>query len=138
MSNGFLIMSCAAVLMLSMSGNASAANPTEGTSDKGPAKARKEVVAEYRATDLMDLRVRNPQNEELGIISELLVDKQGRISHVVLQAGGLLGMGEHRYAIPWDRVKFGKNRQEAVVDVAKERLGTEFSAFEPKEEEDSS
>jgi sporulation protein YlmC with PRC-barrel domain len=90
-------------------------------------------AGQYLATSLMEMRVKNGQNEELGVISELLIDKQGRVSHVVLQEGGLLGMGEHRYAVPWSRVKIGDDRKTALIDVTKERLAAEFSAFEPQE-----
>jgi sporulation protein YlmC with PRC-barrel domain len=92
---------------------------------------------QYRATSLMELRVTNAKKEELGTISELLIDKQGRVSHVVLQEGGLLGMGENRYVVPWNRIRIGAGDNVAVLDVAKDRLASEFSAFEPEEQGDA-
>lgn len=55
-----------------------------------------------RASDIMDLEVRNPQDEELGNVDDLVIDLQtGRIRYVAMSVGGVLGVGGDLYAVPW-------------------------------------
>jgi sporulation protein YlmC with PRC-barrel domain len=60
-----------------------------------------------RARDLTGLSVYNPSNESLGKIEDLVVDPQnGRIRYAVLSFGGVLGMGDKYFAIPWRKLAF--------------------------------
>ena len=60
----------------------------------------------WRASKLVGLSVYNDNNESLGSINDLLMDKDGNIKGVVLGVGGFLGVGEHLVAIAFDKVKF--------------------------------
>jgi hypothetical protein len=52
------------------------------------------------------LSVYNDNNESVGSINEILMDKSGDIKAVVIGVGGVLGVGEHLVAVPFDKVKF--------------------------------
>jgi sporulation protein YlmC with PRC-barrel domain len=60
----------------------------------------------WRASKLMGLDVYNEANEKLGDVNELILDKDGKISAVVIGVGGFLGMGEHDIAVTMDKLKF--------------------------------
>ena len=60
----------------------------------------------WRASKVVGLSVYNDNNESLGSINDLLMDKNGNIKAVVLGVGGFLGVGEHLVAVPFDRIKF--------------------------------
>jgi sporulation protein YlmC with PRC-barrel domain len=60
----------------------------------------------WRGSKLVGLNVYNDNNESLGSINDLLVDKSGNIKGVVIGVGGFLGVGEHLVALPFDKVKF--------------------------------
>ena len=60
----------------------------------------------WRASKLMGLDVYNEANEKLGDINELILDKNGKVSAVVIGVGGFLGMGEHDIAVSMDKLKF--------------------------------
>jgi sporulation protein YlmC with PRC-barrel domain len=60
----------------------------------------------WRATKLIGLNVYNEANEKLGDVNELLVDKGGKVTAVVIGVGGFLGMGEHDIAVSMDKLKF--------------------------------
>jgi hypothetical protein len=55
---------------------------------------------------VVGLSVYNDNNESLGSINDMLMDKSGNIKAVVLGVGGFLGVGEHLVAVPFDKVKF--------------------------------
>jgi sporulation protein YlmC with PRC-barrel domain len=60
----------------------------------------------WRASKVVGLSVYNDNNESLGAINDLLMDKSGNIKAVVIGVGGFLGVGEHLVAIPMDKIKF--------------------------------
>jgi sporulation protein YlmC with PRC-barrel domain len=60
----------------------------------------------WRASKLMGLDVYNEANEKLGDINELILDKDGKVSAIVIGVGGFLGMGEHDIAVTMDKLKF--------------------------------
>jgi sporulation protein YlmC with PRC-barrel domain len=60
----------------------------------------------WRASKLMGLDVYNDQNEKLGDISEILVDKTGKIDGVVIGVGGFLGMGQHDIKVEMSKLRF--------------------------------
>jgi sporulation protein YlmC with PRC-barrel domain len=55
-----------------------------------------------RAYQMLGMNVYNDQNQKLGDIDDMvLTGGQNRISYAVLSRGGVLGMGDKLFAIPW-------------------------------------
>jgi sporulation protein YlmC with PRC-barrel domain len=63
-------------------------------------------AGEWRASKLIGLNIYNEQNEKLGDINEILVDKAGKVDGVVIGVGGFLGMGEHDIKVSMDKLQF--------------------------------
>jgi sporulation protein YlmC with PRC-barrel domain len=85
---------------------ASAQTPTTGDRATGSSISSSEVKGDWRASKVVGLNVYNDNNESLGSINDLLMDKSGNIKAVVLGVGGFLGVGAHLVAVPLDKVKF--------------------------------
>jgi len=65
----------------------------------------------------------NAQNEDLGIIEDLVLDAgAGRIAYAVLSFGGFLGLGEKYFAIPWNAFHFNPSEDHAVLNLDKKQL----------------
>jgi sporulation protein YlmC with PRC-barrel domain len=60
----------------------------------------------WRSSKLIGLNVYNDQNEKLGDISEILLDKSGKVDGIVIGVGGFLGMGRHDILVKMDKLKF--------------------------------
>ena len=60
----------------------------------------------WRSSKLIGLNVYNDQNEKLGDISEILLDKSGKVEGVVIGVGGFLGMGQHDIKVDMAKLKF--------------------------------
>jgi len=60
----------------------------------------------WRASKLVGLNVYNDQNEKLGDISELLLDKSGKVEGVVIGVGGFLGIGQNDIKVEMSKLKF--------------------------------
>jgi sporulation protein YlmC with PRC-barrel domain len=61
---------------------------------------------DWRASKVVGLNVYNNNNESIGSINDLLMDKSGNIKGVVIGVGGFLGVGEHLVAVAFDQIKF--------------------------------
>jgi sporulation protein YlmC with PRC-barrel domain len=66
----------------------------------------KEAAGEWRASRMVGLNVYNDENEKIGSIAELIVDRSGKLEAVVVGAGGFLGLGERDVAIPYGRISW--------------------------------
>ncbi len=75
------------------------------------------------ATTIIGDKVINPQGEHLGEIKELMIDLDlGRVAYAVLSFGGVMGMGEKLFAIPFQALQLRPDRHEFVLNVDKEKL----------------
>ena len=61
---------------------------------------------DWRASKVVGLNVYNDNNEKIGSINDILMDKGGNVKAAVISVGGFLGMGAHLVAISFDKVKF--------------------------------
>ena len=61
---------------------------------------------DWRTSKVVGLNVYNDSNESVGSINDLLTDKSGNIKAAVISVGGVLGVGAHLVAIPFDKIKF--------------------------------
>ena len=67
--------------------------------------------------------VRNPQNENLGKVEDLMIDlENGRIAYCVVSFGGFLGMGDKLFAVPWPAMTLDMEEHAFILDVPKDRL----------------
>ena len=61
-------------------------------------------AAELTADKLEGARVFGPNDEDVGEINRLVLNKSGQIERVVLDVGGFLGMGERQIAVTLDEL----------------------------------
>jgi sporulation protein YlmC with PRC-barrel domain len=84
---------------------------------------QEETVSLMRISDIRDTRIRNPEGEDLGDLTDIAIDREsGRIIYAVLSYGGILGFGEKHFAIPWEAVRTHPGERVFVVDVDKRTL----------------
>ena len=86
----------ATVVAISMLVSTAALAQTQTASDKG----------QWQASKLIHMNVYNAQNEKIGDIKELMLDKNGKVNTVAIGVGGFLGMGERDVAVKFDQLKW--------------------------------
>jgi sporulation protein YlmC with PRC-barrel domain len=64
-----------------------------------------------RGSKLMGIDVYGADNQKIGDIDEVLVDRQGKIHGLVVGVGGFLGIGQKDVAIPFDQVQWMSNQE---------------------------
>ena len=68
-------------------------------------------------------KVRNPQGEDLGNIEHIMIDVPiGRVAYAVLSFGGLFGIGDKLFAIPWAALQLDTDNKCFVLSTPKEKL----------------
>jgi sporulation protein YlmC with PRC-barrel domain len=76
------------------------------------------------ASKLIGLDVQSPEDQKVGDIGEVVLDKEGQVEGVVVDVGGFLGIATHPVLLDWKDVTLasqdGKDR--AVVNLTKEKL----------------
>lgn len=67
--------------------------------------------------------VKNREGEELGKIEEIMLDTYtGNIGYAVLSFGGLFGLGDKLFAIPWNAMEIDTSNKCVVLNLDKSRL----------------
>jgi sporulation protein YlmC with PRC-barrel domain len=75
------------------------------------------------ASSLTGDRVRNPAGEDLGNIEEITLDlESGQIAYAVLSFGGLLGIGDKLFAVPWSAMRLDQAEHEFLLDIDRKTL----------------
>jgi sporulation protein YlmC with PRC-barrel domain len=65
----------------------------------------------------------NAQGEDLGEIKDIMIDvPSGRVAYAVLSFGGILGMGDKLFAIPWQALQLDPENHRFILNADKERL----------------
>jgi len=72
-------------------------------------------------TTIKGSKVVNVKEEHLGKIEEIMIDSErGRVAYAVLSFGGLLGIGNKKFAISWESLE--RNRDDYILRVDKSVL----------------
>jgi hypothetical protein len=75
------------------------------------------------ADTLLGNDVYNRGGESLGDIKELMIDMAGgRVAYAVLSFGGLMGMGDKLFAVPWAALSLDTANKRFTLDVSKDTL----------------
>lgn len=89
----------------------------KNTNKRGPGPAL------MGAHTLIGEDVVNTQNENLGDIKEIMLDmRTGKIAYAVLSFGGVFGIGEKLFAVPWTSLTLDTENKSFVLNASKEQL----------------
>jgi hypothetical protein len=82
-----------------------------------------ETVALIAADKVEGTPVFNADDEKLGSIAKLMIDKRsGQVSYAVMSFGGFLGVGEILHPLPWAALTYDVDRNGYVLNVTREQL----------------
>ena len=105
-----------AALVICAMASPMAAHAQETSKEAAPVAAS----GQWRASKLIGVNVYNDQNEKLGEINELIVERSGRVAGAIVGVGGLLGMGEHDILVPMEKIKFSNEANKSTTGQSKE------------------
>jgi len=84
------------------------------------------VIKSLPSKKLVGTTVMNKQGEKLGTIDDLVIDlESGKVVYAALSVGGVLGIGDKLFAVPFEEFKTAhdtSNNVSFVLDASKDRL----------------
>lgn len=108
------------------------ATATRDASISEPAGSERTVAASasvgsfsplMRASHLIGMEVKSPQNERVGEIKDLVLDlRTSRIAYAVLSAGGFLGIADRQFSVAPASFASTSNGRSLVLNVDRDRL----------------
>jgi hypothetical protein len=100
--------------------------------DAGKSKTKSDTIvpipgtgtAEVKGARLIGADLVNSVNDKLGDVDEVLVTTDGRVNAIVVAMGGMLGLGERKVVVPWERLRFSSQGNDLVVktDISRDTL----------------
>lgn len=81
-------------------------------------------VDEWRVVNYLGQPIVNSTGEKIGTVNDLLFDRSGKVTTVVIGLGGFLGLGQKRVALPFEAVTYTERegQREITVPLTKEAL----------------
>jgi sporulation protein YlmC with PRC-barrel domain len=75
-----------------------------------------------RADKMIGMKVYNPDGQEVGKVKDVLFDPNGNIKGVVLNVGGVLGIGAKPVGLQWKELDVQPTSNVVKVNYTKEQL----------------
>ncbi len=86
-------------------------------------EANKTMQQMSRASKIIGTKVKNLNGDRLGDIKELVVDpNNGQVVYAVVSYGGILGMGDKLFAVPWKALHWASDKDYYTLDLDKDTL----------------
>jgi sporulation protein YlmC with PRC-barrel domain len=81
---------------------------------------------------LVDTVVVNEAGDVLGRVADVMLDvAAGRVAYAVLAHGGVLGLGEQHFLVPWQSLRLDETQECFVLDATRESLASTFPVEAP-------
>jgi sporulation protein YlmC with PRC-barrel domain len=92
----------------------------------GPAKIFTTLPAGTTVTNFYKQSVYDPSDNKIGDVDDVLIDKEGHVTALIIGVGGFLGMGEKDVAIPFSDLRASEknNKWYLVLNTTKDALKT--------------
>ena len=125
---GFAIMVLSASLVLPLAVNAGAqTRTTPRESDQRDRDRDRQTwmmpQGAVESKQVIGAHIKDAQGKDLGEIEQLIVNQNdGKITHAVIGAGGLAGVGEKKVVVPWSDVKMRQEGSKWVATLDKATL----------------
>jgi hypothetical protein len=91
--------------------------PPPPAETSAPPVVAAEQVAPTELTGLLGHAVVGPGGATIGQITDLLIDRQGRVRGVVVDVGGFMGVGNRKVAVAWSALRFDSGPKGPVISV---------------------
>jgi sporulation protein YlmC with PRC-barrel domain len=87
---------------------------------RGEKDARKAWEQTHRASKIIGSEVRNAQDQKVGKVKDLVLGdpSSGTISHVVVSVGGVAGMGDKLFAVPFSEIHQAQGKDYLVLSAS--------------------
>ena len=108
----------------------SAAQPPKAAGESKPAtqvtpsQRTLEPIAHEVAAGILGTKAEGPDGEDMGLVVDVVVDRDSRPTAVVIDFGGFLGVGSRKIAVDWNALHFspGDKPSQVTLDLTKDQV----------------
>jgi sporulation protein YlmC with PRC-barrel domain len=76
-----------------------------------------------KSCEVVGISVQNRNKENLGKIEEIVLNKvTGQVHYVVLSFGGIMGLGDKYFALPWKSLSYSPAEKCFILNMEKDKL----------------
>jgi sporulation protein YlmC with PRC-barrel domain len=133
---GFAIMVLSASLVLPLAVDVGAQTRTAPRESDQKDRDRQTWMMPQGAVEskkVIGARIKDASGKDIGEIEQLIVSQNdGKVTHAVIGAGGLAGVGEKKVVVPWSDVKMRQDGNKWVATLDKATLD-QAPRFESRE-----
>jgi len=101
---------------------AAAAAPPPANPPPSDAVISAQSDSEVRADQIIGMTVYNAEGEKVGTVHDILLDKEGKATGVVLSVGGVLGVGAKSVGLTWKEIDVKPDQQQVQISYTKDQL----------------
>jgi hypothetical protein len=119
-----LVLLVAATIALAQNG---AAPEKSGRPSAAPATPEVTVLNKHEVEGILGREVRSPNNENMGRIVDVLVDRSSQVRAAIIDFGGFLGVGSRKIAVDWSALDFpppDKPDMQVTLELTRDQLQT--------------
>ena len=100
-----------------------------------PSQRTLEPIAHEAAAGILGTKAEGPDGEDMGLVVDVVVDRDSRPTAVVIDFGGFLGVGSRKIAVDWSALSFPASSviDHVVLNLTPDqvRLAPEYRPGEP-------
>ena len=99
-------------------------SPAAGPHDRGAGPDLHRDASRNHRDQLLQAERLRPVDNKIGDVDDVLIDKEGNVTAMIIAVGGFLGMGEKDVAVPFSSVRASEknNKWYLVLNTTKEAL----------------
>lgn len=126
--------------LLALAGGAYAADEAPAGSDQQAATTTttattaQPVNYDFAASKLIGQKVINGEDDDIGSIDDIIIDQNEQVSYAIIGVGGVLGLGKHQVAVPFDDLQMQEDQ--VVYSAATKDQLSSMPEFHYKEDMD--
>ena len=100
------------------------ASPAGVTAPTVPAGRLQQTHDGWRSSRIVGATVYNDSNQSIGMVDDLIVGKDGKVSTAVISVGGFLGIGSKLVGVPYDQLRFEERHPDETAAATNAPPGT--------------
>jgi sporulation protein YlmC with PRC-barrel domain len=78
----------------------------------------------WSADEMIGTQVRGGDGNDIGEVKDIVLDRKGAVTHVVVEVGGFLDIGDQHIGVPWTDVRIGRGMNWIQVPLREIENGT--------------